>query len=506
MLEKENVKKEENVSKRSWLNLLLMLTLFQAMFGTILCSYIQNEWTQSVIKAEYFPNKTEHSSGCDSVNSTKEHSDSYKKVQQVTARWQLTYSMAETVPTFFTQLVLPSYTDAYGRKFLLILSATGTWIKLTILSLTIYFEGSFWFVCASHVLSGLAGSAFGILAASFSMVSDITPAGAKRTMPIVIMESAVMLALVIASFSAGFFVETIDLGFFYTSLIGTCTCTLALLLALIIPETLSKQRRSEQLSILKTFKRITDLYISSANSKDKRKIYILLLVGFGFATLNCVNRMSLETIYFLGKPFCWGPAKIGTFSMVRSASQTLAGLGSIKLLQKFLSSESIGILSTLSNAASYIVEAFATTTVTIYMVPLAAVFSILVMPMVRTLMSAMTSVNQQGAMYASMTCVEVACTMIAAFTQNAVYSFTLSFMSGFVFLMLAVFSLINTVLMIIIRYMKQKYDISESSKEVDGDKEQDISIEVTTVDTGKDNEAVDAEKNKEDVDAENSQL
>jgi len=90
--------------------------------------------------------------------------------------------------------------------------------------------------------------------------------------------------------------------------------------------------------------------------------------------------------------------------------------------------------------------------------------------------------------------------MIAAFTQNAVYSFTLSFMSGFVFLMLAVFSLINTVLMIIIRYMKQKYDISESSKEVDGDK--DISIEVTTVNTGKDNEAVDAEKNKEDVDAE----
>jgi len=500
MSEKEEKTNEENVLNRNWISLLLILALFQAMFGTILCAYIQNEWTQSIVKAEYFPNMTEHSSVCDNENGTEEHSEGYKQVQQVTARWQLTYSMAETVPTFFTQLVLPSYTDAYGRKFLLILSATGTWIKLTILSLTIYFEGSFWFVCASHVLSGLAGSAFGILAASFSMVSDITPAGAKRTMPIVIMESAVMLALVIASFSAGFFVETIDLGFFYTSLIGTCTCTLALLLALIIPETLSKQRRSEQLSILKTFKRITDLYISSANSKDKRKIYILLLVAFGFATLNGVNRMSLETIYFLGKPFCWGPAKIGTFSMVRSASQTLAGLGSIKLLQKFLSSESIGILSTLSNAASYIVEAFATTTVTIYMVPLAAVFSILVMPMVRTLMSAMTSVNQQGAMYASMTCVEVACTMIAAFTQNAVYSFTLSFMSGFVFLMLAVFSLINTVLMIIIRYMKQKYDISESSKEVDGDK--DISIEVTTVNTGKDNEAVDAEKNKEDVDAE----
>ena len=494
MSEKEEKTNEENVLNRNWISLLLILALFQAMFGTILCAYIQNEWTQSIVKAEYFPNMTEHSSVCDNDNGTEEHSEGYKQVQQVTARWQLTYSMAETVPTFFTQLVLPSYTDAYGRKFLLILSATGTWIKLTILSLTIYFEGSFWFLFASHAVSGLAGSAFGFLAAGFSMVSDLTPAGAKRTMPIVIMECSVMLALVVASFAAGFFVETIKLGFFYSSLIGSCTCTLALLLVIIIPETLAKQKRSKPQSVLKTLKRITELYISSANSKGRRNLYILLLVAFGFANLSGGNRMSMETIYFLGKPFCWGPAKIGIFSMVRSGSQTLAGLVSMKLLQKFLSRESIGILSTLSNAASFIVAAFAQSMVTIYMVPVAAMFSMLITPMIRALMSSMTPVNKQGAMYASMNCVEVICTIIASFTQNAVYSLTMSFMSGFVFLMVAVFSLLNTALMVIIKYMKNKYEISESSGDVEGDKDQDLHIEVHGV--GKNKEADVSEQTK----------
>jgi len=83
--------------------------------------------------------------------------------------------------------------------------------------------------------------------------------------------------------------------------------------------------------------------------------------------------------------------------------------------------------------------------------------------MIRIILSSMTPVDKQGAMYASITAMEIVCTMIANLSQNAVYSFTLYFMNGFVFLMLAVLSIINMLLMVAVRCFKTKDDNFEES-------------------------------------------
>ena len=460
---------EENVAmpteaKIRWQHVILLPSIFGLMFSIVLNSYIQNEWTQWVIKKQYLPNVTESHSGCyqDQANISATLEESYKTVQQVTAKWQVFFTVAHNVPTVFTVLILPPYTDTYGRKFVLVLSAAGMCISAIGLCLTIYFEASFWFILAAGVLCGITGSGFALLTAAFSMVSDVTHTPKHRTVGIVITEASVMVSVIFSSYFSGFFIETIDLGYFYTSLLSACISCAAALLILTVPETLTDDKKVKTQTVSQTLRSVSDFYVS-AEFKGKRKVYFLLLIAFGFATLGGINRGSMETLYFLGKPFCWGPSKIGIFSMVRNASQTLIGLGAVRFLQRCFSSEMVGIISTLSNAASYVIEAFATTTLTIYLVPAAACFAFLVVPMIRTILSSMTPVDKQGAMYASITAMEIVCTMIANLSQNAVYSFTLYFMNGFVFLMLAVLSIINMLLMVAVRCFKTKDDNFEES-------------------------------------------
>lgn len=458
MSEKTEKQIEENspiVMKLTWRNFILLPTIFGTMFAGILNGMMLSEWTQSRLREEHIPNNTESFSGCgqEQLNSSDDMLKRYETVQQQTAQWQMIFSMADNIPTAFTSLILPTYTDSYGRRFLLVLSSTGMCFRTVIVCFVIYFKASFWYIFAANIINSLTGSGFGLLSAGFSMVSDVTHTPKHRTIGIVVTESAIMCSVVLSSFFSGYFAETLGLGFFYTTIIGAGLSLLAFVLSLFIPETLPKQNRVKAQPVIKTLKRVSDFYVSS-DFKGKRKVYGLLLAAFGFATINGINRGNMETLYFLGHPFCWGPSKIGTFSMVRTASQTFIGLGSVKFLQRCLSDESIGIISTMSNAASYIVEAFATNMLTIYMVPAVALFSFLIIPMIRTLMSSMTPVEKQGAMYASITSLEVVCTLIASLTQNAVYSLTISFMNGFVFIMLAVLSVINMLLMVAVKCVK----------------------------------------------------
>lgn len=460
-------KTSTELGKLTCRHFMLLPAVFGVIFSMVLVGYVQNEWMQHELKKEYFPNMTSEFSGCEdsSTNSSAEPNEKYATVQLLTAKWQMIIALGDSIPTVISQLILPSYTDTYGRKFLLVLATAALTLKVISVCLTVYFEASFWFLLAAGILAGSFGSAYSVLSAAFSMVSDVTPDKKQRTVGIVMTEAAIMISLVLASFFSGYFTETIGLGYFYTTLINSCILVVSLLLTLIIPETLQKDKRVEPKPVIKTLKRITDFYFCPS-FKGQRTLYIFLLVGFGFAMINGVNRGNLETLYLLGKPFCWGPSKIGVFSMVRQAAQTFIGLGALRFLQKCLTNEGIGILSSLSNAASYIIEAFARDTLTIYFVAVASMFSFLAGPMIRTLLSAMTPAEMQGALYSNISTLEVVCSLIANISQNAVYSATVSFMNGFVFIMLAVFSTINMVILLAVKCVKSNDNALEAEIDV----------------------------------------
>ncbi|XP_053407879.1 solute carrier family 46 member 3-like [Mercenaria mercenaria] len=186
--------------------------------------------------------------------------------------------------------------------------------------------------------------------------------------------------------------------------------------------------------------------VKMSKGNDSSIYYFSVL--FFFAEIAGLNRSSIETLYFLGQPFCWGPSKIGVFTTTRYALLGVVGLGSLRLLQIFLSNEAIAVLSTVSYAASFMIEAFAKTNLLIYMVPVVGMFCFLMTPMIRGMMSTMTGPDKQGAMFSGIATIEVLSSISASLSLNEIYADTYSFMNGFVFLVMAGFCVIDFALLL----------------------------------------------------------
>ena len=95
-----------------------------------------------------------------------------------------------------------------------------------------------------------------------------------------------------------------------------------------------------------------------------------------------------------------------------------------------------------------------------FLLPVIGVFAFLMVPMIRAIMSTMTPIDKQGSMFASMAVVQIISSIAGVPLGNEIYSATLYFMNGFVFLVLAFFCLIDFVLLVINLRLKPKEYIS----------------------------------------------
>lgn len=441
-----------DTNRPSCRHFLLLPSLFLTNFGGQLCLYVLNEWTQHQIAVKHFKDTHTNFSSC-SMNSSNPDYIKHKDIERETATWLNIYSAAELIPVMIMQLYLPSYTDYIGRKFLIVLATLGLCIKAVGVTVCVRYDANFLYMVIPLVLSGCTGTFFALLSASFSFLADLTFSPKHRTTALVVCEAVLLLSSSVGIPLSGYFIETINLRFFYTSLIGSILSGLSLILVILTPESLPNHRRTQQQSVWRTIKRMTDFYISP-EFRGHRKTYILLLLAFVVTVITNINRANMEMLYFLGQPFCWGPAKIGIYALVQHVSLSAACF-TAPLLQRCMSNMTIAIMSNVTNAVSYIIEAFAKTTLVVYIVPVAGIFSLLVVPMIRGLMSSMTPSDKQGALFASVSTLEVVSTLIGGLSQNAIYTFTVSFMNGFVFIIFAVLCVITIILLAI--YNKTRY-------------------------------------------------
>lgn len=447
----------EKSTGMKWKYITILPAMFFLFVGNMLFNYIVNEWTQAKIQNDRFPNmSTDYSyEACNVTNHSDPTYINYKSVQQDTSIWMLYYSVAQHIPMFCVNTILTGYTDTYGRKFLFLLASFGMCVKFSVITAVIHFNASLLYITAMYGFDGLLGSSYALFAVAFSYIADITHQENHRVFGVVAMEATLVLTAISSSVLSGYFIQDLGLGFFNTAVISTSTCLLGFfIMILFLPETLDKSRRRPAKGLIGTIKTMVQFYIS-ADFKGKRSIYVMLLLSFFFAELAAINRSNIETLYFLGQPFCWGPSKIGVFSMTRYVALGIIGLASLKLLQTCLSNEAIAVISTLSAIASLILEAYARTNLLIYMVPVTGTFSFLVVPVIRGMMSTITEPDKQGAMFSGVATIEVLSSISASLSLNEIYAETYSFMNGFVFLVMAAFCAIDCLLLCAVYYHRK---------------------------------------------------
>lgn len=138
--------------------------------------YLANQWIQYYLKKESSVNSDSgSSSGCTSNNVSDPDYATYQTVEQKTALWQLLYSLSSSVPGFFVTAILPSYSDAFGRRFLFVITSSST---------------LYWMLVVSGI-DGLSGSVYTFYSAGFAYIADITSPGRARTLSFSAMDGLV---------------------------------------------------------------------------------------------------------------------------------------------------------------------------------------------------------------------------------------------------------------------------------------------------------------------------
>lgn len=422
------------------------------VLGIQMHTYAVNEWTQNEIRTENFPNTSfvRNFSACNESKHSSTAYTNYKKVQQESAEWIAFYNLALHAPALLSCLILPCYTDALGRRFLFILSSVGLITRCGLTCMVIYAHQSFLYVIGIYALDGILGSSYALYTVSYCYVADITHNNNQRVLAIVFIQFVVMATTVLSSLVAGYTIQIWDNGYLYTALLSLFISFVGFFIfAFLLPESLSEKHRRTLLSKFSPFKWCLDFYLGS-ETNGLVLCYILLLLAYAFSEFSGTeNRAAVETLYFLGPPFCWGPSDIGIFQMTRHASQGILGLGCVKFFQKLMSNEAISILSSISTTSSFFVEAYASSTLMIYMVPVVGLFGFLLSPLICGIMSSTAPPNKQGSMLAGLVAIRILSSITASFTDNEIYAATVSDKNSFVFLIMAAFGLIDTILLVI---------------------------------------------------------
>ncbi|XP_069118615.1 lysosomal proton-coupled steroid conjugate and bile acid symporter SLC46A3-like isoform X2 [Argopecten irradians] len=440
----------ENVVKVPLRFFILGPMLFIMIFCFATNSLIITQYVYDVIEKEEFPekhfNKSEDVVVCYENKTSQDYLDQ-QVVQRQASTYNIYVALCAGIPGMFSNLVLASLSDRYGRKPFICVSITGMFVATSMLAVGVYLEWNIYALLAFQFVGGSTGGWIAALSIGFAAVADITRAGRSRAFAIVLIEIAVGMGALVGSALSGYLIDGVG---YYTALVisASVACT-ALMLSLIFPETLKKEH-SRKHNVLQTFKNIFLFYSGDISVVGRRWKFLACLTALFFTFLSNFGKLGIETLYQLNSPFCWSPVKVGWYTTLRAGLPLVIGMGLIKPFQACIDEHVIGILGTISYIAGYVLEALATNDLMMFIVAFISFMGALPVPILRAIMSHMTPPEQQGSLFAGVAAVETVCTVVGSVTGNAIYAATVDWFRGFTFLLFAGYTGITGVLILIL--------------------------------------------------------
>ncbi|XP_048259711.1 solute carrier family 46 member 3-like [Haliotis rufescens] len=432
------------------------------MSGVISFSPFLSQFIRQRIAESYTYNTNESFSTGNICDRNKSNHDNLIgiKIQQQSSDILLYLSLSGSIASIFINLVIGSYSDFLGRKFLFFIPTLGAVLKGTMLCLVIAFRFPLGWLYLGYVLEGLTGSFSGYLLAVFAYTADVTEPGKKRTVMIALVEGSFAVAGSIGQLAVGFIIHNVN--YLYAAIMITAIFGLGLILVItLLPETMTN-KVEKRWSPLPHIKKVFGFFFTRGSGKQ-RAMYILALLIFFFGTFQMLGRSNVETLYQLDKPFCWSSLKIGYYGAIKLSFSVVCGLVGLKLLQPCFRDMTIALIGLAFGAASFVVEGLAVSDWMLYLVPLISILSFTVVPVARSVMSKMTSPMEQGALFSSIAVMESICSTLSATMYNTVYHATVDSLRGAVFIVMVGIAIICAACIIAFLFIsREDTQVSES--------------------------------------------
>ncbi|XP_045165195.2 solute carrier family 46 member 3-like [Mercenaria mercenaria] len=457
---------------RTWRHLLIGPVLFVYIFAMICSYYALVEYTKEYFREiEY--EEANLSLGNDSYDRCNADEDDiiYKtetKATSTAANWNLYYAVAAGVPSIISNMILGSYTDALGRKFLLAIGIAGSCLRLGIAAITIHFDANIAYLLIACFVEGCTGQYATALQASFAYAADITKPGRSRILGIVVIEFCLGVGMSSASFVEGYLVEW--KGYMVTfSAMAIILVFTFLFMVFLLPETLTKAHRRRDKSCVDLLKISSSLFINN-DSENRRWKYQIVILMHALVNISFHARLPTETLYQLAPPFCWSITKVGVYAAVRTLAYMCIGLTSVRIFQLCLDEVWICMIGTVSYTAAFFWTAFVTDDIAYYSIIAVGCFGPLSVTMHRSILSHLTPPEKQGAIFSAIGTQEVVSHLLSNVITSSVYAETVSYMRGLVFLVLGGFDAVSIILTLFLKigwYREKKADKGQSTSQTE---------------------------------------
>ncbi|BFZ07210.1 hypothetical protein BsWGS_10249 [Bradybaena similaris] len=378
-------------------------------------------------------NITQTSSCTDSVNSSDTEVGDDPQAQ---ASELLSYcNLAQTIPAFIACLLLGSYTDYIGRRRLLLMPVFTNFVKAALVCCIVRFNLDFGFIYLAYGIDGVAGSIYFTHLALYSFTADTSASKKERTFWIYAVSCASSTMSAVVNIVVGQLIKSY--GFFEAGIFLSGMAFVGFTVPLIfLPETLQQRRSIKGVSPLTHLRKICGFYFLDGSVR-RRATFCVCFLMFAIGIVNDQHLASIDAMYQMHAPFCWDSVQIGNYSAIRTAGGHFLALILYKLLQMCMAIEPIGMLGVVFQAGALVLEAFIKVSWMFYLVPVLLIPHCLTASVIRTMFSMLAGPDHQGAVFSSISFVEALCSLVSSQIYNRIYSATVAFMPGAVYLVMA---------------------------------------------------------------------
>ncbi|XP_062873113.1 proton-coupled folate transporter [Trichomycterus rosablanca] len=411
--------------------------LFLSTFSLALQMPLYTQYLWERISEDLGYNGTKGGGGGGCGNSSAPHDGLQKDVETLTAHWNLYINLGGFLVGLFVVILLGSWSDRAGRRLVLILPSLGLAIQASIYLIVMYLKLPVAWFLLGRICSGLCGDFNAILAGCFAYVAD-TSDRHSRTFRVAILEACLGLAGMFASIIGGKWRHAQGyINPFWLVLVTNLVT--ALYAYLFVPETVTPDPAAKLFST-QHHKAVYRLYTTGGQGGYRTRLWLYSLCFFLVVTVHFGSR-ELYVLYELSTPLCWDSELIGYGSAAQHLAY-LSSLLSLRLLQHCIDDSWVAILGLISNIAGLVVFSIADTTALMFTGYGLCFLLMASTPVLRSKLSKLVDPSEQGALFASVACVEGLCSLVASGIFNSLYPATLHILKGFPFLFGAIILLI----------------------------------------------------------------
>ncbi|XP_025903533.1 proton-coupled folate transporter [Nothoprocta perdicaria] len=415
--------------------LLFLATVSLGLQGPLATQYL---WDRLGADLGYSRGNSSSADGCTEGPGANGSTDTLQReVETLVSHWNLYINLGGFFVGLFSVTLFGPWSDSVGRRPVLILPAVGMAMQAAIYLLVMYLRLHVGFFLLGRILSGLTGDYNLILASCFAYVAD-TSAARARTFRVAVLEACLGVAGMLASIGGGQWRKA--QGYINPFWLVFAASLAAALYAVFCLQESVKQRKPAKLFTLSHYMAVYRLYTTPERQGSRQKLALYSLAFFLIVTVHFGTK-DIYVLYELGSPLCWASDLIG-YGSAASYLAYLSSLAGLRVLQLCLEDTWVAELGLISNISGLVVMSIATTTPLMFTGYGMLFLSMAATPVIRAKLSKLVNETEQGALFASVACVEGLCSLVASGVFNSLYPATLHFMRGFPFLFGALILLI----------------------------------------------------------------